>query len=73
MFIPGKEHPIGDSSLSVKMPLSFPQSSVLKIIGVLENIAFTESENHAMEIGFDGENSGKSKSFFPELPLIIRW
>ncbi|MBT8340155.1 MAG: VOC family protein [Desulfatitalea sp.] len=60
------------SSLCVKMPLSL-QSSTLRTIGSLERISFEESDNHVMEIGFDKENSGKAKDFFPELPLIIKW
>ncbi len=61
------------SSLCVKMPQTSSQSSILKSIGSLEKISFKKSENHVMEIGFDGETSGKSKDFLPELPLILKW
>ncbi|MCP3943121.1 MAG: hypothetical protein GY710_16760 [Desulfobacteraceae bacterium] len=61
------------SSLCMKMPPIFPRSSTLKNLGRLAKISFEESESHLMEIGFDGENYGKSKVFLPDLPLIIKW
>ncbi len=61
------------SSLCVRMPQTSSQSLIIRSIGNLEIISFKESENHVMEIGFDGETSGKSKDFLPELPLILKW
>ncbi len=61
------------SSLRVKMPQASSQSPVLRSIESFEKISFTESDYHVMEIGFDGETCGKSKDFFPELPIILKW
>lgn len=61
------------SSLCVKMPQASPVSSALKSIGALDMLSFSQSDRHVMEIGFDGENRGRSKDFFPELPLIVKW
>ena len=61
------------TSLCMKMPQTPSEHSVLETIGCLEGISFEESENHVMEIGFDGEVCGKSKSFHPELPLVLKW
>ena len=61
------------TSLCIKMPQTSPASSVLKIIGGLEAVSFGGSENHVMEIGFDGEISGQSADFRPDLPLVLKW
>lgn len=70
------EHPAGFgeiSSLCVSSPAFYSMSDTLKSLRDIEGLTFKTAATHLMEIGFDGEKMGQSRSFQPHLPLVFRW
>jgi len=61
------------TSLNIQMPGLTQASATLQSLMKMKGITFTAGNQHVMEIGFDGEKSGKSKDFQPHLPLVFRW
>ena len=69
-------HPTGFrevTSLNIQLPGLTQASDTLKSLMNIKDITFTAGNQHVMEIGFDGEKSGKSKDFQPHLPLVFKW
>ena len=50
-----------------RAPLS-PEADAVQRVGVVK---FIPGSGHIMEIGFDGESSGRTFDFRPELPLRL--
>lgn len=61
------------TAINIRMPGLAQASDTLKSLTKVKDITLTEGKQHVMEIGFDGEKSGKSKDFQPHLPLVFRW
>lgn len=61
------------SSLCVKSPAFDSMSDTLKSLREIKELTFETADEHVMEVGFDGEETGKSISFQPQLPLVFRW
>lgn len=60
------------SSLLIKTPYYHAMSATLQSVQQA-GVSVEVSEQHLMEIGFDGEKRGKSVSFQPQLPLVLKW
>lgn len=61
------------TAINIRMPGLAQTSDTLKSLMKVKDITFTEGKQHVMEIGFDGEKSGKSKDFQSHLPLVFKW
>ncbi len=69
------EHPAGFievSSVTIYTPAWHSLSTTLQTVQQA-GVIIKAGEQHLMEIGFDGEKEGKTVSFQPHLPLVLRW
>ena len=70
------DHPAGLRELT-RVTLSGPwperASEELKSLTHCELIGWRKSEAPLAELGFDGEQSGKTQDFRPALPLVFHW
>ena len=70
------DHAIGFremTSLRLQSPQSVPQSAALRAVVEMEMMTVSTGGPALMEIGFDGEASGRSMDFRPDLPLVLHW
>lgn len=70
------EHSVGFQEITavrVRRPSMGQLSTELKEMARTGVVEFIESDEWMMEIGFDGEQAGKSQGFYPTLPLKFYW
>ena len=70
------EHAIGFremTSLRLRSPQSVPPSAALRAVVEMDIVTVSTGGPSLMEIGFDGEVSGRSMDFRPDLPLVVHW
>jgi len=73
---PPLDHAVGFremTSLRLQGPQSVPQSAALRAVVEMEMMTVSTGGPALMEIGFDGEASGRSMDFRPDLPLVLHW
>lgn len=59
--------------LRLSLPGTGLYSDALTSVGQFEWVSIEKSEQHLIQISFDGETRGGSKDFRPDLPLVFRW